>query len=135
MDKLLTITELADALGLTPRAIRFYESKGLLNPARVGSNRVYNHRDRARLKLILRAKRLGFSLNDIGEYLGLYQVDSELLEQQQLLVAKVRERIRVLEQQRVDLITTLDELYEIERQAMAHLKNSDPKPVVPESVK
>ena len=116
MEKLMTITELGDELGLTPRAIRFYESKGLLNHGRVGSNRVYNYRDRARLKLIVRAKRLGFSLSDIAEYLDLYRADPQQLEQRQLLVAKVRERIAVLEQQKIDLATTLDELYEIERQ-------------------
>ncbi|MCB1830749.1 MAG: MerR family DNA-binding transcriptional regulator [Gammaproteobacteria bacterium] len=119
MEKLMTITELGDELGLTPRAIRFYESKGLLSPGRVGSNRVYNYRDRARLKLIVRAKRLGFSLSDIAEYLDLYRSDPQQLEQRQLLIAKVRERIAVLEQQKIDLTTTLDELYEIERQATA----------------
>lgn len=126
MEKLMTITELGGELGLTPRAIRFYESKGLLNPARIGSNRVYNYRDRARLKLIVRAKRLGFSLNDIAEYLDLYRADPEQLEQRHLLVAKVRERIAVLEQQKIDLITTLGELYEIERQALDQLQETHP---------
>ncbi|MCP4287071.1 MAG: MerR family DNA-binding transcriptional regulator [Gammaproteobacteria bacterium] len=134
MDKLQTITELGIELGLTPRAIRFYESKGLITPGRVGSNRVYNYRDRARLKLIVRAKRLGFSLSDIGEYLDLYQVDPERLEQQQMLVVKVRQRIEELEQQKVDLITTLEDLYEIERQAIDCLKSTEIKPVKPELV-
>jgi len=121
MEKLITITELGDELGLTPRTIRFYESKGLITPGRVGSNRVYNYRDRARLKLIMRAKRLGFSLSDIAEYLDLYRADPEQLEQRQLLVAKVRKRIAELEQQKIDLEITLGELYEIERQALENL--------------
>lgn len=121
MEKLMTITELGDELGLTPRTIRFYESKGLITPGRVGSNRVYNYRDRARLKLIMRAKRLGFSLSDIAEYLDLYRADPEQLEQRQLLVAKVRKRIAELEQQKIDLEITLGELYEIERQALENL--------------
>jgi len=132
MENLQTITELGAELGLTSRAIRFYESKGLLNPARVGLNRVYNYRDRARLKLIVRAKRLGFSLNDIAEYLDLYQADPEKMEQRQMLIAKVRERIAELEQQKIDLITTLGELYEIERQALDRLQGVLLQPANPD---
>lgn len=121
MEELMTITELGDELGLTARAIRFYETKGLITPGRVGSNRAYNYRDRARLKLIMRAKRLGFSLSDIAEYLDLYRADPEQLEQRQLLIAKVRKRIAELEQQKIDLEITLGELYEIERQALDNL--------------
>lgn len=122
MDKLLTVTELAEAFNITPRTIRFYETKGLLSPQRVGSTRVYTYRDRARLKLILRAKRLGFSLTDIREYLSLYGVDPKQLEQQQLLLTKIGRRIEELEQQQEDLIATLDELREIEQQALANLR-------------
>ena len=104
MDKLLTVTELAEEFNTTARTIRFYETKELLSPQRVGSTRVYTYRDRARLKLILRAKRLGFSLTDIREYLNLYNVDPEQLEQQQLLLAKISRRIEELEQQQEDLV-------------------------------
>ena len=133
MERLMTITELGDELGLTPRAIRFYESKGLISPGRVGANRVYNYRDRARLKLIVRAKRLGFSLSDIAEYLDLYRADPTQLAQRQLMIVKVRERIAELEQQKIDLDTTLDELYEMERQAMDHPQHSDRQPLKQES--
>ena len=75
-DRLFTITELSDEVGATPRAIRFYESKGLLAPQRAGANRVYSYRDRARLLIILRGKRLGFSLARIQEYLSLYDTDA-----------------------------------------------------------
>ena len=74
-NRLFTITELSDELGVTPRAIRFYEAKGLLAPQRAGSNRVYTYRDRARLLIILRGKRLGFSLALVQKYLDLYDAD------------------------------------------------------------
>lgn len=122
MDKLLTITGLADLFGVTPRTIRFYETKELLKPQRVGSTRVYTYRDRGRLELILRAKRLGFSLTDIREYLNLYNVDSDQVEQQQLLVAKVRQRISELEQQQNDLTRSLAELRNIEQQTVDNLE-------------
>lgn len=125
MDKLLTVSELADAFNITPRTIRFYETKALLSPRRVGSTRVYSYRDRARLKLILRAKRLGFSLTDIREYLGLYGVDPEQLEQQQLLLEKVGRRIEELQQQQQDLVATLEELRDIQQQARSNLKRHE----------
>ncbi|MES9902094.1 MAG: MerR family DNA-binding transcriptional regulator [Sedimenticola sp.] len=121
MEKLLTVTELAGLLGITPRTIRFYETKGLLKPQRVGTTRAYNYRDRARMKVILRAKRLGFSLTDIGEYLALYNADPGQIGQQRLLLAKVRKRIKELEQQQLDLKETLFELHEIEEQTAANL--------------
>ena len=123
-ERLTTITETAAALGITARAIRFYETKGLIAPQRVGANRVYNHRDRGRLKLILRAKRLGFSLEDIREYLDLYDADPVQLEQQQLLLAKVEKRIAELEQQQTDLAITLDELRGISRQTRVYLERN-----------
>ncbi len=122
IEKLLTVTELAAELDVTARAIRFYETKGLLTPQRVGSTRVYSYRDRARLQLILRAKRLGFSLTDINEYLDLYNVDPLHAEQQQLLAKKIKRRVQELEQQREDLDTTLVELKEIQRQIDENLK-------------
>src|ERR1041384_1192744 len=72
-DATYTITELAHEFGLTTRAIRFYEDHGLLAPARVGRNRVYGNRDRVRLKLTLRGKRLGLSLSEIRELIDMYE--------------------------------------------------------------
>jgi DNA-binding transcriptional MerR regulator len=118
-DRLLSITELADELGTTPRAIRFYESKGLLEPQRAGGNRVYTYRDRARLLLILRGKRLGFSLASVKEYLDLYDVDPTQKAQMQQLLRGARCRIAELEEQRHDLELTLAELREVERQTLA----------------
>ena len=121
MQKLYTVTELAEALGVTPRALRFYEDKGLVTPQRAGTTRVYTHRDRGRLALILRGKRLGFSLREIGEWLDLYDADPNQGEQMRILVAKVHERIAGLERQRDDLEATLKELREIEKAARRHL--------------
>lgn len=103
-----TIMELAREFSITPRTIRFYEDKGLLHPARRGNNRVYNRRDRARLMLILRGKRLGFSLNDIRETIDLY--DGGNGEQYRVTLEKVNARIAALEQQQKDIDLTLDEL-------------------------
>jgi DNA-binding transcriptional MerR regulator len=121
IDRFYTVTQLSADLGVTPRAIRFYETKGLLAPRRAGSTRVYTHRDRARMMLILRGKRLGFSLRDIKEYLELYDVDRTHREQLRMLVAAVRGRIARLEDQRAALEDTLAELREIEVQAEAAL--------------
>jgi DNA-binding transcriptional MerR regulator len=117
-----TVTELADALGITARTLRFYEDKGLLQPARVGTTRMYTHRDRARMMLILRGKRLGFSLRDIRDYLDLYKADVTGAEQIRLLLRAVRGRIHRLEEQSAALIQTLDELRAIETQASEALE-------------
>ncbi|BAI71911.1 transcriptional regulator [Azospirillum sp. B510] len=115
MEQLYTVNQLAEELGITPRALRFYEVKGLLAPNRVGNNRVYTKRDRARLKLILRGKRLGFSLAEIREYLDLYNVNGGV-EQQKTLLKRVQKRLKDLAQQREDLEATVQELREIEMQ-------------------
>ena len=118
-DALFSIAELADELGITARAIRFYEIKGLLRPQRVGATRVYDYRDRARLLLILRGKRLGFSLALIQRYLDLYDADPTHEKQLVHLLGGVRQRIDELESQRRDLELTLDELRDIEEQVLA----------------
>jgi DNA-binding transcriptional MerR regulator len=124
---LFSVTELAGELGITPRAVRFYETKGLIKPRRAGNTRVYTHRDRARMQLILRGKRLGFTLADIKEYLDMYDVDPSQAKQVQLLLDKVNRRIGELEQQREDLETTLVELDEMRQQCIASI-DIDNKP-------
>lgn len=114
---LFAIADLAREFGISTRAIRFYESKGLLSPERVGATRIFRRRDRARLILILRGKRLGFSLRDISDYLSLY--DADRTQQVSLLAEKVDERIALLERQRDDLETTIRELHEIKKLADA----------------
>ncbi len=108
---LFAIADLAREFGISTRAIRFYEAKGLLAPERVGATRIFRRRDRARLILILRGKRLGFSLRDISDYLSLYDADRS--QQVHLLTAKVDERLASLEAQLEDLQTTIAELKEI----------------------
>lgn len=120
-ERLLTVTELAADLGVTPRAIRFYEDKGLIVPARVGATRVYTHRERARMLLILRGKRLGFSLAEIKDFLDLYAVDPRHLEQKRALLIGVRKRIAELDEMRVSLDRTLAELRAIEDQVAADI--------------
>lgn len=117
---LYSIAELAKEFDISTRAIRFYESKGLLSPERVGGTRVFRRRDRARLILILRGKRLGFSLRDISEYLSLYDAHSQTA-QVNMLVELVDSRIGLLERQLTDLETTLTELREIRKLATERL--------------
>ena len=123
---MLTVTELARELGITPRAIRFYETKGLVNPRRAGTTRIYTHRERGRLQLILRGKRLGFSLTDIGEYLDLYDADPAQHDQILLLLDKVNIRVEARKAQKDDLDATLGELASVRDQALAAL---DEQPV------
>lgn len=113
---LFAIADLAKEFGISTRAIRFYESKGLLTPERVGGARIFRRRDRARLILILRGKRLGFSLRDISDYLSLYDAHSQTA-QVALLADKVDERLSLLEAQQRDLETTIAELREISQLA------------------
>jgi DNA-binding transcriptional MerR regulator len=119
LSDVLTITERARVAGVTARAIRFYESKGLLTPRRAGTTRIYTHRERGRLQLILRGKRLGFSLTDIGEYLDLYDADPTQHDQIVLLLDKVNNRIGELESQKADIDDTLKELSGVRAQALA----------------
>ncbi len=122
MDRLYSVSELAREVDVTPRAIRFYEDKGLLAPRRVGATRVFTYRELARLRIILRGKRLGFSLADIGEYLDLYDADPTQVGQLRLLLEKARRRMAQLDRQRRDLDATLEELRDIERQALDALE-------------
>ncbi len=117
---LFAIADLAREFGISTRAIRFYETKGLLSPERVGGTRVFRRRDRARLSLILRGKRLGFSLRDISDYLSLYDAHSQTA-QVALLIDKVDQRLGLLEQQMSDLQMTVGELREIRKLAAERL--------------
>ena len=114
---LFAIADLAREFGISTRAIRFYEAKGLLMPERVGATRVFRRRDRARLILILRGKRLGFSLRDISEYLSLYDAHSQTA-QVTMLTDMVDKRLGLLERQLSDLQTTISELREIKKLAV-----------------
>jgi DNA-binding transcriptional MerR regulator len=125
--RLYTVTELASDLGMTARAIRFYEDKGLITPPRAGTTRVYSARDRARMILILRGKRLGFSLSTIKEYLDLYDTDITQHAQLRLLLASVGKRRDQLQAQRQAIDEALSELDDITAQTEAALKIPAPR--------
>jgi len=107
-ERTYTISQLAREFEVTPRALRFYEDKGLLTPRRDGMNRVYSHRDRAKLQLILRGKRVGLSLIEIKEILDLYKVDQRA--QAQTALKKYKARIVALEAQREDIDAAIETL-------------------------
>ena len=123
-----TITELAEAFAITPRTIRFYEDKDLLQPRRNGLNRIYSRRDRARLKLILRGKRLGFSLADIKEMLDLYDLGDGQIEQIKVTLRKSRDRLAALQAQRRDIEEAIGELQEVCRHLESQLGPAAGKP-------
>ena len=122
-ERFYTVPELSRELGLTERAIRFYESKGLLAPKRAGNTRIFSYKDRARLIIIMRAKKLGFSLNGIKSYLDLYDVDSNIRKQPELGLNAVDERINFLEEQRDEIKILLADLNEIKHALVRTLNN------------
>ncbi len=105
-----TIGDLASEFDITTRAIRFYEAKGLITPTRVRGTRVYSRRERARLILILRGKRVGYKLDDIREYLDLYDSDSTQLTQLNFVQERMAESIAELEAKQRDIRESLEEL-------------------------
>lgn len=126
-----SIRDLAEEFDVTTRTIRFYEDEGLISPARRGQTRLFSPRDRVRLKLILRGKRLGFSLGEIREIVDLYDAAPGEYGQLRFFLGKIAERRAMLEQQRADIADTLDELAEVERRCLAQLKTigrGRPKP-------
>ena len=116
-----SISDLAQEFNLTTRAIRFYEDEGLLQPGRSGRRRVYSARDRVRLKLILRGKRLGFSLSEVRDIIEMYDLDAGETGQLRYFLDQIQERREALEQQRSDIDLTLRELDEIESQCQGRL--------------
>ena len=111
------IQEVARELGVTHRTLRFYENEGLISPQRINTTRVYSKRDMARMKLILRGKRLGFSIRAIREFLDLYEVDPQQQVQMEQLLKRVRAKRSELRRQRRAIDETIRELGEIEEQA------------------
>ncbi|MFO1017531.1 MAG: MerR family DNA-binding transcriptional regulator [Hyphomonadaceae bacterium] len=124
-ERTYTISQLAREFEVTPRALRFYEDKGLLTPRRDGMNRVYSHRDRARLQLILRGKRVGLSLIEIKEILDLYKIDQRA--QAQTALKKYKARIVALEAQREDIDAAIETL----QQSIAMTEKFLAKPATP----
>ncbi|SFT81205.1 MerR family transcriptional regulator [Sedimentitalea nanhaiensis] len=109
-EETMTIRQMCDAFDVTPRTLRFYESKELLFPERAGQKRLFTKRDRARLKLIMRGKRFGFSLEEIRQLLDLYHLGDQQQTQLARTVAIARDRLADMERQRDDLIQTINEM-------------------------
>jgi len=109
-DQEMTIREMCDAYDVTPRTLRFYESKELLFPVRLGQKRLFTKRDRARLKLILRGKRFGFSLEEIRQLLDLYHVGDQQHTQLMRTCEIARDRLNGMVQQRDDLTKAIEDL-------------------------
>ncbi len=110
MEKYLTIREMCDAFNVTARTLRFYEAKELLFPVREGQKRLFTKRDQARLKLILRGKRFGFSLEDIRQLLDLYDMENGEHRQLEASVQMAEQRVEEMEEQRAELATAITEL-------------------------
>ncbi|MDA7427564.1 MerR family DNA-binding transcriptional regulator [Primorskyibacter aestuariivivens] len=111
-EKTMTIREMCDAYDVTPRTLRFYEAKELLFPIREGQKRLFTKRDRARLKLILRGKRFGFSLEEIRQLLDLYHLGDQQQTQLKKTYEIAQDRLADMERQRAELDEAIDELKE-----------------------
>ena len=126
-ETLMTIREMCEAYDVTPRTLRFYESKELLSPIREGQKRLFTRRDRARLTLILRGKRFGFSLEDMRQLLDLYEIGDQQRTQVLRTLEIAKRRLGEMKLQRDDLDQTISELsgqiVEAERKLAAE-KNS-----------
>ena len=123
-----TISDLAKEFDVTTRTIRYYEDEGLLTPVRRGQARIYSNRDRTRLKLILRGRRLGLSLEEAGQIVNMYTPGSDNLEQLQALVDKIEQHRNQLYQKRKDIEVMLKDLSEVEkicRQAMVEKRKEN----------
>jgi DNA-binding transcriptional MerR regulator len=122
-DDQMTIREMCDTFQVTPRTLRFYEAKELLFPVREGTRRLFTRRDRARLKLILRGKRFGFSLEDIRQLLDMYDRDGSSEAQTRAIMELARIRLDQMKQQRAELDEAIAELTEQLAAGAAPLKD------------
>lgn len=129
-EKTYSISELAKEFDITTRSIRFYEDQGLLIPQREGQTRIYSKRDRVRLKLILRGKRLGFSLSETGQLFELYDADKSSITQLNTMLELVEHKKTELHQQLDDIKVVLMELVTAEkrcRETLAQIQKSQGK--------
>ncbi len=116
------IQDVARQLGVTMRTLRFYEDNGLISPQRVGNTRIYTRRDIGRMQLILRGKKLGFTIREIREFLDLYDTGPGQREQMEHLLGRVRERLDGLKKQKAAIEETIVELRKIEDEALGRLE-------------
>ncbi len=118
-----SISELAHEFDVTPRTIRYYEDEGLLTPLREGQTRIYSHRDKIRLKLTLRGKRLGFSLAEIRELFDMYDTDKSSKNQLHSMIQLIEEKRRALHQQLEDIQMVMAELEAAEQRCVNSLNS------------
>jgi len=128
MTRTFSIADLAREFEITTRTIRFYEDRGLISPIREGQRRIYRPRDRLQLQLILRGKRLGFSLEEIREMIDLYDVDRSEVAQLRHVLDKVAERQHALAEQQRDIAALQEEMAELERRWSAMLAEREAPP-------
>jgi DNA-binding transcriptional MerR regulator len=134
MTNTLTITDLATEFDVTTRTIRFYEEKGLLTPARNGNSRIYSPADRVKLKLILRGKRLGLTLEESRDIINMYDPAHGNVEQLQKIILKFRDKRAQLEQQFHDLKVMIMELCDAEEKCLQALEKVQPETVARKKV-
>ena len=125
MAKTYTIRELANEFDITTRTLRFYEEKGLLKPSRNNTTRSYSSADRTRLRLIVRGKRLGLTLEESSLIVLMYEPNSRNTEQLETLIAKIREKRQLLLQQQSDLLLMLDDLDIAEKRSLKALNSAE----------
>jgi len=128
MSKTYTISDLASEFDVTTRTIRFYEEKGFLKPEREGTRRIFRPSDRTKLRLILRGKRLGFSLDESADIVLMYGSPRNNRKQLEKLVARIRIQRSGLERQQQDLEIMLTDLQDVEDKCMAALSDGDGRP-------
>jgi DNA-binding transcriptional MerR regulator len=122
-----SISDLASEFDITTRTLRFYEEKGLLNPKREGQTRVYSQADRTRLKLVLRGKRLGLSLDESARIIGMYDPETHNRQQLETLLAAIDERQQQLRMQLIELNAMLDDLDEVREKTLIALTSHPQK--------
>ena len=122
MEKTYTISDLANEFDITTRTIRFYEEKGYINPKRNGTQRIYDASDRTSLRLILRGKRLGLSLEETADMIRMYSEPGGNRKQLKKFISRIGEKRAEMERKRMDIENTLDELKRVEERARAALK-------------
>ena len=122
-----SISDLSNEFGVTPRTLRFYEEKGLLQPARIGQSRRYSSADRARLVLILRGKTLGLSLRESAELIGMYDPASNNREQIKRLIEKIQARRKQLVAQKLELEQMIEDLDAWEKRSIDSIKSRSSK--------
>ena len=122
-EKIFTVPELAKDLGITERAIRFYESKGLISPKRAGNTRISSYGDRTRLTIIMRSKKVGFSLKEIKDFLDLYAVNSNHKQQTKNGLDVVEKRMNSLKEQYKEIDIMLNDLKGIKNELSRVVKH------------